>query len=292
MPLRLARRSATGSRSISTATLVDRPVVLASSGRCGSTLLQSVLNTNPNFLIWGEHNGFLSQIAAGYYGAVHERFPDQETLGALDRIKRLRNERRWPAWDNLCGEAEFRERFRAFIRSLFADPTGQATRWGFKEIRYAQKVNDHALRLMFDCFPETRLIVVVREPEPTIFSMLSHWVFTGRRHGNIQPDELDQQILAVADSWNAQYLCLHSLAQTYAPNCLSLHYEDLGDSNTYQKLAKFLETSSFDYRSQIGRVKDTSNKTDATAVLIRRRMDFLKPQITAATCEMRKAYGY
>lgn len=33
---------------------LDRPVFIAGSGRWGSTLLQSMLNTNPDFLIWGE----------------------------------------------------------------------------------------------------------------------------------------------------------------------------------------------------------------------------------------------
>ena len=33
---------------------------------------------------------------------------------------------------------------------------------------------------LFDCFPETRLIILVREPRPTIFSMLSRWVFLDR----------------------------------------------------------------------------------------------------------------
>lgn len=270
----------------------DRPVIIAGSGRCGSTLLQSVLNTNLDFLIWGEHNGFLRQISAAYFGAEHPRFPDKQDLNAEQRIKKLRDGRRWPAWDNLCGDAEFLERFRTFIRSLFADPTGHATRWGFKEIRYGQNAQDHTLRLMFDCFPETRLIILVREPAPTIFSMLSHWAFAHQRQGNIHIEELDQRILWAADLWNSQYLHLHSLSQAHAPNCLAIHYEDLAVPRTYQKLARFLRTSLFDYVSHIGRVRDASNKTDPTAVLIRRRMEFLQEPIAQATCDARTVYGY
>lgn len=270
----------------------DRPVILVGSGRCGSTLLQSVLNTNPDFIIWGEHHGFLRHVANAYYDAAHPRFPDRETLGPVQRMERLRDARHWPAWDNLCGESDFLERFRAFIRSLFADPTGRATRWGFKEIRYAQDANDRALDLMFDCFPETRLVVLVREPEATIFSMLSRWIFADDRDGNMSLDELDLRILAAARNWSAQYLHLLSVTQAHAPNCLQLRYEDLGSAKTYQKLSKFLETSAFDHRSHVGRVKDASNKTDATAILIRRRMETLQPQIAAATGDMRAAYGY
>jgi len=270
----------------------DRPVIIVGSGRCGSTLLQSVLNSNPEFLIWGEHNGFLRRIAAAYYDAAHPRFPDKSDLDGEHRIKRLRDGRRWPAWDNLCGEAEFLEQFRAFVRSFFADPTGRATRWGFKEIRYARDGQDHTLRLMFDCFPQTRLIVLIREPAPTIFSMLSRWAFAENRHGDIQTDELDQRILAAADSWNVQYMHLHVLSQAHAQNWLPLRYEDLASPKTYHELSRFLEAAPFNYQSHVDRVKDASNKTDPTALLIQQRIAYLQPQITATTRDALAAYGY
>ncbi len=250
------------------------------------------MNTNPDFLIWGEHNGFLKQIASAYYGAAHPRFPDRLALGAEHRIKQLRDGRRWAAWDNLCGDAEFLERFRAFIRSLFADPTSQAARWGFKEIRYAQDAQDRTLQLMFDCFPEMRLIVLVREPAPTIFSMLSHWVFPDRRNGNIDLDELDQRILTLADSWNVQYMHLRSFLQVRPSACMAIRYEDLRNPHTYRKLSNFLEASSFDFGACLGKVKDASGKTDPTAVLVRQRIQFLDRRIAVATSNARAAYGY
>jgi hypothetical protein len=280
------------SKGTSSAPSVDRPVVLVGSGRCGSTLLQSILNTNPEFLIWGEHNALLRPIADAYYGARHERFPDQLNLNAKDRMKRLRNRNHWPAWDNLCGQAEFQDRFRAFIRSLFADPDGQAVRWGFKEIRYAQSSKDQTLRFMFDCFPQMRLIVLIRAPEATIFSVLSHWVFEDRRRGNIAADELDREILRTAHGWNVQYMHLHSLCEAQPANCLRVHYEDLRSSKLYERLGKFLGASPFDYKSLVGKVKDASNKTDPTAHLILRRMKHLQPEIENATRGARAAYGY
>ena len=277
--------------SLLTASPVDRPVVVACSGRCGSTLLQSILNTHRDFLIWGEHNGFLRQIAAAYYEARHERFPDRSGWDAQRRIRQLRNHRHWAAWQNLCGEAEFHERFRAFIRSLFADPFGQATRWGFKEIRYPRGSKDQTLRLMFDCFPETRLIILIRDAEATIFSILSHWVF-GQRDARPGLAELDAQILAAAHSWNVQYMHLHRLAKTYAGNCLKLRYEDLKNAKSYERLSQFLEASPFDYPAALAKVKDASNKSDPTALLIRRRMKFLQAEIESATAGARAAYGY
>ncbi len=71
-----------------------------------------------------------------------------------------------------------------------------------------------------------------------------------------------------------------------------MHYEDLASAQTYRELASFLETSSFDYQRIVGKVKDASNKTDPTALLIRSRMELLEPRIVAATCKAREAYGY
>ncbi|HEX5229788.1 MAG TPA: sulfotransferase [Bryobacteraceae bacterium] len=269
----------------------ERPVLILGSGRCGSTLLQSILNTNPDFVIWGEHNGFLRQIAAAYYDARHERFPDHSGLDAPARIRELRAPRHWPAWDNLTGEAEFIERFREFIRSFFADPAGKATRWGFKEIRYGRGSKDQTLKLMLECFPETRIIILIRSPEATIFSILSHWTFAAERQGKIDLQDLDAQILAAAHSWNVQYMHLHNLAQ--APGkCLKLRYEDLTDAGSYGRLSQFLDTSPFQYKTALARVKDASKKTDPTAVLIRRRLRALQAEIEAATSSARAAYGY
>lgn len=267
-------------------------MVLAGSGRCGSTLLQSILNTNPEFLIWGEHNGFLGPLAAAFYDAEHPQFPDRSDLDAAQRMERLRDAQHWPAWDNLVNQTGFTERFRAFIRSFFADPTGRAARWGFKEIRYGHQVDVRALSMMFDCFPETRLIVLIREPEATIFSILSHWVFSGDRNGNLNLDELDQRILETARSWREQYLHFDCLVQANVSYCLKVRYEDLAHAKTYQALAKFLETSSFDYASHLCKVKDPSNKTRPTAILIRQRIEALQQEIDAITSEVQAAYGY
>ena len=270
----------------------DEPVALVGSGRCGSTLLQSILNTNPDFLIWGEHNGFLRDVAAAYYRAVNARFPAKSELSPETRIGMLRDSRRWAAWDALVNEAQFLDCFRSFIRAFFADPTGRAIHWGFKEIRYALDTRCRALSLMFDCFPRTRLIILAREPESTIFSILSRWVFGGIPDGNIDPEQLDQRILELANSWHAQYLKLHSLSDKYPANCLLVRYEDLDSPQTYEELSGFFKTSAFDYKSRLRRVNDASNKTSPTAALIRQRIEALQPEITAATLQVRTAFGY
>lgn len=258
--------------------------------------MQSILNTHSDFLIWGEHNGFLRQIAAAYYEARHERFPDRSGLDGPARVQRLRTLRHWAAWDNLLGEDEFVEHFREFIRSFFSDPAGNATRWGFKEIRYGRSSKDQTLKFLFECFPETRLILLVRDPESTIFSILSHWVFAGEREGKLNVPDLDAQVLAAAHSWNVQYMHLHHLAQAHPGKCLKLRYEDLtgaeSAAGSYERLSQFLEASPFRYKAALAKVKDASVKTDPTALLIRVRIQALHAEIEAATSGARAAYGY
>ena len=43
------------------------PIFLLGTGRCGSTLMQKVLNSVENVMIFGEHGGFLRQIAKAYF---------------------------------------------------------------------------------------------------------------------------------------------------------------------------------------------------------------------------------
>ena len=145
---------------------------------------------------------------------------------------------------------------------------------------------------MFDCFPDTRLIIVAREPEPTIFSVLSRWVFGDSRDGDIDLEQLDQRIRELADSWNVQYSNLYSLSRKYPASSLLLRYEDLGSPQTYEEISGFFRTSGFEYKSRLRRVHDASNKTSPTAALIRQRIEALQPEITAATLHVRTTFGY
>jgi hypothetical protein len=277
------------SKKFASDSLSDRPVFIVGSGRCGSTLLQSILNTNPDFLIWGEHNGFLRQLASAYFEAAHPRFPDHEALSAAERIKRLRDPRRWPAWDNLCGETGFRARFQSAVRSFFADPEGLVTRWGFKEIRYPRDSDDRTLEFLLDCFPEARLVILVREPRATIFSMLSRWAFSEVAPETIDDADVDCRIASAAQSWNWQYSALHRFARG---QCMVLRYEDLGSAGTYRTLATFLDAAPFHFKRELAKVKDRADKSGPAAIRIRERMLVLEPLIEDLTREMSAIYGY
>jgi hypothetical protein len=270
---------------------LDRPVIVMGSGRCGSTLLQSILNSNPDFAIWGEHNGFLRHVAEAYYGARHTYFPDQDALSASARIERLRDPSRWIAWDNLCDREGFRGRFQAFIRSFFADPAGKVHRWGFKEIRYPRNADDQCLRLMADCFPETRFVILAREPGATVFSMVSK-ALAQTEQPDLGSPGLDQTILAHAAGWNARYMQLAAFCEAHASHCIHIRYEDLPRSETYPKLAGFLEATGFTYKAHLKSVRDPSDKKSPAAAALRKRMEALEAQFSEITQPARMRYGY
>jgi hypothetical protein len=277
------------------ARIQDRPVVLIGSGRCGSTLLQAILNTNPEFLIWGEHNGILRQIAAAYFKIASPitGFPDELKLTAAERIERLHDQSRVTAWDNLFDRDALRARFRIFIRSLFADPTGRCPRWGFKEIRYGRGSHDLVLPLLRECFPEGRFIFVVREPGATLFSMLSAWLYVRTRYFTLNTYDTDRQILYLSNLWAQTYTYLHTYLHAYPNEAFLVRYEDMNKAETYTSLARFLGTHQpFDYQSHVGTVKDASVKDDDTADFLRKRIAHLRPRIDLITRQTRRAYGY
>jgi hypothetical protein len=238
------------------------------------------LNTNPEFLIWGEHNGFLKHIAAAYYEAPRPRFPNDKGVSLIGRLLGLRPSR------------DFQNRFQEFIRSFFADPARKIPRWGFKEIRYYHSKDDQLLRLMIDCFPKTRIIILVREPEASIVSMVTSWSFTEAQKVNLTNADVDREIFAKAAHWNTIYEQLYTFSETYRGHCVNVRYEDLGRPETYRDLAGVLETSPFDYLSRVNQVKSGGDQTSDTAALIKERMRSVRQQVAGITSKVGSHYGY
>jgi hypothetical protein len=146
----------------------DRPVFLLSSGhRCGSTLLQRLLNSCPDVLIWGEQNGYLNGFLREYEALLdwESRFSNNRKIFLLE------------GYDNFVPnmvpeDHELRTAASAHIAALFCVPAMRLGRaiWGFKEVRYGAKV---ALFLQ-RCFPKARFIHLTRNIVECFIS-LKHW---------------------------------------------------------------------------------------------------------------------
>ena len=195
--------------------MTGNPVLIFAAGqRCGSTLVQRLLSSHPDVLIWGEHAGQLRPIIA-----------------AVSRMKV------WSAEDGMDARADFEgggyqsfmanltpegtwidEAMRQFLRTLFADRAAALGKsvWGLKEVRYGLP----EARALHYLFPETVVIHLVRDPRDILCS-LDVWE---REYGGWwrrrDTESTVRDWYRVADSF------LHCTPEM-SPAVLRLRYEDL-----------------------------------------------------------------
>jgi hypothetical protein len=140
-------------------------LILAAGQRCGSTLVQRLLSSHPEVLIWGEHAGQLRQLLA-----VGERLTDWSAEhGEPGRLGYARSAHQ-SFMANLTPEADHIDSaVRAFVEVLFAEPAAEAGRpvWGFKEVRYGL-AEATALQKMF---PGCRVVHLIRDPRDILRSL-------------------------------------------------------------------------------------------------------------------------
>jgi hypothetical protein len=122
--------------------------------------------------------------------------------------------------------------------------------------------------------------------------MLSAWFYASRQI-TLTTSETDRQILHLTHLWALTYTYLHTYLQTYPSEAFLVRYEDLHKAETYESLARFLDTTAlFDHASHVGTVKDASVKDDATAAFLRQRISILRPRIDRITRETCLTFGY
>jgi hypothetical protein len=140
-------------------------LVLAAGQRCGSTLIQRLLSSHPQVLIWGEHAGQLRQLLA-----VGERLrawtADYGDPGRLGFARAGYQS----FMANMTPEAgRIEQATRAYLDQLFAQPAAELGKpiWGFKEVRYglAEASAVHQL------FPDCRVLHIVRDPRDVLRSL-------------------------------------------------------------------------------------------------------------------------
>lgn|GEM_PF-1303060 len=208
-------------------------LVLGSGHRCGSTLIQRLLNSHPEVLIWGEH-----------YGALNAVFQAMEDLGHWDRefgeVGREEFEQHGhQGWIAIMmpGIGAVERASRAYVVSMFAEPA-QALgrpRWGFKEVRYGA---EFATRFRV-LFPNTRVVHITRDPRDVLRS-LDSW----EKAGLWKRPQIEQS-LGFWLSVNQEFARLGT-----APWLLSVRYENVvADPAAFtEQLAEFtgLEPAALD----------------------------------------------
>jgi len=202
------------------------PIFLLGTGRCGSTLLQKILNSVDKVMIYGEHGGFLRQIAEAYFLNLEdkkiEKYIMSQNVAGEDPISVFENSKDpqlWSAWTNWYNRQTVKKNFRDFIESFFNPISlGRKVHWGFKEIRYG--LSDRVLEMLADLYPKGRFIFIVRHPVDVVASKIA-----ARMSDGIETD---------AHSWveqNSYFLDFYRLNKERSK---VFHYEDLISNNSPQ----------------------------------------------------------
>lgn len=196
--------------------------VFGCSWRCGSTLLQRIINSSGKIFIWGEHAGLISSCARAY----DELITLQPLADRQAQSLAIRGEQAWVA--NLTPPlALLSDAFRGMLVSYYEPPTRAKgiERWGFKEVRYDANVAKFLLSL----FPEGRVLFLVRHPVDVIASNAANdW------YSNIGGEE------AVLEQWKRS---CQSFADQEDERVLCVRYEDLvsNPSSTLKDVAEHIE---------------------------------------------------
>ncbi|MDX1650763.1 MAG: sulfotransferase, partial [Myxococcota bacterium] len=143
---------------------LERPIfVLAGGWRSGSTLLQRLLCSHPEVMVWGESRGLLDGLRAGWEAVEAVQPLSEKNRAALEQ----EGHQGWIALANPPFE-RFREALRAFFLTYLAEPAAARgrPRWGFKEVRHDAPV----ARWLHGLFPEARFVFLVRHPAACLAS--------------------------------------------------------------------------------------------------------------------------
>jgi len=149
---------------------MDRPIFVFAQPRSGSTLLQRLLNSLENVIIYGEHLGLLKGVADSYIGFLkdpkrREFCSDTVDVEAFrtETVNRLKDPLHFSAITNGLVGDEFDDTYRHFIKTLLhGAPASDTRRWGFKEIRYG--VGDVVFEMLLKLFPAASFVFLVRHP--------------------------------------------------------------------------------------------------------------------------------
>lgn len=189
-------------------------MLLFSAGqRCGSTLVQRLLSSHPDVMIWGEQEGQLRQIFGAAERMIH--LSDYDGAEARDAFVSGGYQ---SFMANLMPEGEWiDEALRQFVRVLFEDrAAAQGKRvWGIKEVRYGMP----EARVLHRLFPGAVVIQLVRDPRDVLRSLYlweHRYAWWDRRRTE----------LAVRD-WHRVAESFQHCSAELSPPVLRLRYEDV-----------------------------------------------------------------
>lgn len=140
----------------------QQPIFILSAGwRSGSTLLQRLVMSDPEVLVWGEiyDHCALVQALARSVTPISESWPPTSYLEQPDACDRLSNQ--WTA--NMYPPlADLSAAYRAMLNRLLQLPAQNLgrERWGMKEVRFGEQ----EARFIRWLYPDAKLLFIYRNP--------------------------------------------------------------------------------------------------------------------------------
>lgn len=212
---------------------MKNPILILGTGRCGSTLIQRILNTSENITIWGEHAGFISDLARSYYTITNSEAIEQnfysKNIDSSILVGELTNYQACPNWINSFNKASIRLAYRnVLINTLCQEVDINQSHWGFKEIRYTK--NDPAIDMWLELFPDSSIILSVRNPFDVIKSMIIDWnnlTVLKKLIEDQKYSQIEELVIKFARRWNNIMESYEYWIETKKINCYVEKYEEL-----------------------------------------------------------------
>ncbi len=237
----------------------ERPIVVSSLGRSGSTLLQRVLCSHPEVTVWGEHLGFLKDLRsardrlAASADQLSRGFDSRDALvGAFADVNISEHV-------NPFDLAGFEDQLRQTIVDLFASGLPPRTAWGFKEIRY----DGDDLEFFATLFPGSRFVILAREPGEQISSALrAPW--RQKLHPERNRAKLDAAIRSNYITWTRRHDSYRRFIESTSNLVVTLRYQDMVSASwSAQDFLGQLGITGGDREAAQREIKRKSNSSDS-----------------------------
>lgn len=207
----------------------DRPIIVLSQGRSGSTLLQRLLNVHPDLTVWGEHGAFLKGVASAHRLIVdHPSHSPNLRRGHEVRhnmIGPLSDVGAFEPWASPFLPEDVGDALRLMLTGLFTRGLQPSVRWGFKEVRYSARDIEPFLAL----FPEAHVVVLVRE----FFDWVPSRFFAFGRGFDLETEpgraEARRHVEELGDAWLTTYEPLADLVDGRGELATAVDYSELTD---------------------------------------------------------------
>jgi hypothetical protein len=230
---------------------IQPPILLLSTGRTGSTLIQRVINTSERIIIWGEHNGMLSGIADSYFNILYSKPMNDFYYSNLNDINHSMIDKSYKqydkniSWLNPFYKEKTHNLYHSFIYSIFNQTDSlDYKKWGFKEILYSTK--DRTVDMFFELFPDTKIIFSIRNPLNVIVSMMLAFYSKEKKEfafANNELDSLRKEIFGYTIRLNKIITSFDKWREINNNNSLIIRYENLigHQKETINELFNFLD---------------------------------------------------